>query len=233
MTNTPPTFARKILNFNKNLHIDAHSLPAGIRAMNPFSDDVIQRITGEFYKKFYSDHEPRSLILGINPGRLGSGATGVAFTDTERLRDACGIDPRTVQTREPSSTFIYKVIAAMGGPQQFYSNFYISSVCPLGFVINSQNGNEINYNYYDNRDLQHAVTPFIIESIERQMNFGINTSHCFCMGKGKNFKFLNKLNKEHGWFDEIMPLNHPRFVVQYRSKQIQEYVQGYVNTLML
>lgn len=231
MITPQPTFAQKILDFNNSLHIEPSILPDGIRAMNPFLDESIQSITHQFYEKYYDDDTGRKLILGINPGRLGAGSTGVAFTDTQRLRDICGIDPAPINTREPSSVFVYEVIQAMGGPVSFYKDYFISSVCPLGFVINSRNGNEINYNYYDNQALQKAVKPFIIESISRQVDFGVDTDVCYCMGKGKNYKFLNKLNKEQGWFGSIVPLNHPRFVVQYQSKRMGEYVKGYVEAL--
>jgi len=48
---------------------------------------VVRKLIREFYTKFYSDCKPRQLVLGINPGRFGAGATGIPFTDTRRLNE--------------------------------------------------------------------------------------------------------------------------------------------------
>ncbi len=228
------TFADQILAFNDNLDLDPALLPDGISVMNPFRGghaDTIREVTSQFYRRFYGDHDPRHLILGINPGRFGAGVTGVPFTDTKRMKEVCGIDIAIDPTHEPSSVFVYEVVNAFGGPVPFYRKFYINSVSPLGFTRTNEKGNDVNYNFYDDRQLQEAVTPFIIDCIERQIGFGAATDRCFCMGRGKNFKFLHALNKQQGWFGEVVPLDHPRFVVQYRSRRMPEYVQDYVSAL--
>lgn len=230
------TFADKILAFNDNLDLDSALLPDGISVMNPFRGayaDTIRSVTAQFYQRFYADSDLRHLILGINPGRFGAGVTGVPFTDTKRMKDICGIDIAIDPTHEPSSVFVYEVVDAFGGPVPFYRKFYINSVCPLGFTRNNEKGNEVNYNFYDDRQLQEAVTPFIIDCIERQIDFGAATDRCYCMGRGKNFKYLNALNRQQKWFGEVVPLDHPRFVVQYRSKRMAEYVDQYVQALSL
>src|SRR3569833_2031670 len=103
--------------------------------MNPFRENehALELSTG-FYKKFYNDNRQRHLILGINPGRHGAGYTGVPFTDTKRLQSDCGIKYDGKETHEPSSVFVYEMIDAFGGPKEFYSKFYIHSICPLGFT---------------------------------------------------------------------------------------------------
>ncbi len=230
------TFADHILAFNDALELDDSLLPDGISVMNPFRGDhaeTIREVTSRFYHRFYPDMNPRHLILGINPGRFGAGVTGVPFTDTKRMNEVCGINMAIDQTHEPSSVFVYEVVNAFSGPDPFYKKFYINSVCPLGFTRLNEKGNEVNYNYYDDRQLQEAVTPFIIECIEKQIGFAAATDRCFCMGRGKNYKFLNALNKKRGWFGEVIPLDHPRFVVQYRSKQMADYVDTYVEALSL
>ncbi len=229
------TFAEHILAFNEALDLDSARLPDGISVMNPFRGkhaDTIRDVTSRFYQKFYPDEQSRHLILGINPGRFGAGVTGVPFTDTKRMRDVCGINMTIDPTHEPSSVFVYKVVDAFGGPARFYGKFYINSVCPLGFTRRNEKSNEVNYNFYDDPALQEAVTPFIIECIEKQIGFGAATDLCYCMGRGKNFKFLNALNKKMGWFGEVVPLDHPRFVVQYRSKRMSEYVNSYAAALL-
>ncbi len=228
------TFAEKILQFNSSLSLDNNSLPEGINVMNPFRDensDLINKLTSLFYHKYYDDDDPRKLILGINPGRLGAGATGIPFTDTKRLSGDCHIPVSEIKTHEPSSVFVYEMINAFGGPELFYKSFYISSVSPLGFVKINEKGNPLNFNYYDRMDLQNAVFPFILKTIRQQLKFGIDTQTCFCLGTGKNFKFLKKLNGEHGFFEKIVPLEHPRYIMQYKSKQKQKYIEKYMRLL--
>lgn len=228
---SPTTFGERVIAFNQSLHLDPALLPPGIGVMNPFQEEnaqLISRVTGEFYGKYYADNRQRRLIVGINPGRLGAGLTGVPFTDTKRLRSDCGIEVTELSSHEPSSVFIYEVVRACGGAAAFYKDFFISSLCPLGFVQLKTTGKAVNYNYYDQRDLAEAVTPFILSTLQQQIDLGVDTRRVFCMGTGKNFAFFQKLNKKHGLFGEIVPLEHPRFVVQYRRKRMPEFVDKYL-----
>lgn len=226
------TFADRIIEFNKSICFEG-LLPEGIRIMNPFRDDYIFQVSSSFYRKYYNDSKPRHLILGINPGRFGAGFTGIPFTDTKRLTVECGLDYSGRQTHEPSSVFVYEVIREYGGPIRFYCDFYINSVCPLGFTNTNPNGKEINYNYYDSSDLMNAVLDFIVESIRKQIEFGIATDVCFCFGTGKNEKFLRGLNEQHGFFKKIVALEHPRYVMQYKSKSKQVYISKYLKEFTL
>jgi len=224
------SFADKILEFNSRLKFEG-TLPAGISIMNPFLDQQIQSITSLFYRKYYSDDRQRRLILGINPGRFGAGVTGIPFTDTKRLQEKCGIPFDGKDTHEPSSVFVYRVIEAYGGPEAFYRDFFIGAVCPLGFTRMGTNGREVNYNYYDDKTLQSAVYGFILENLEKQLRFGIDRDVCFCLGTGKNYRFLETLNRKYRFFGQIIPLDHPRFIMQYRAKLVEEYTGEYIRKL--
>jgi hypothetical protein len=222
------TFADHVINFNSNLNFTG-TLPPGIRIMNPFREQPqIKDVMSRFYKKFYNDHNVRQMIIGINPGRLGSGSTGVPFTDTKRMREVHGIEIEGMKTHEPSAVFIHDVISAYGGPEVFYKRFYIGSVVPLGFTSIQPGGKEINYNYYDSKALTDAVYPFIVSSIKEQLTFGIDTSVVYCLGTGKNVAFLERLNAGEKFFGKFVPLEHPRFVMQYKSKTKQDYVDKYL-----
>ncbi|MBO9729925.1 MAG: DUF4918 family protein [Chitinophaga sp.] len=223
------TIADQIIAFNGHLHFPG-KLPAGIRVMNPFKEGPgIMDIMTRFYKKFYDDKKPRQLILGINPGRLGSGSTGVPFTDTKRMLEKCGIEIKGLKTHEPSSVFVYDVIDAYGGVKPFYQHFYISSICPLGFTSLQPGGKEVNYNYYDSAALTKAAYPFIVSSLKEQLEWNIDREVCYCMGTGKNAAFLQALNAQEGFFKTIVPLEHPRFVMQYKSKTKDQYVDKYLS----
>jgi hypothetical protein len=121
------------------------------------------------------------------------------------------------------------MIRAYGGAKDFYSDFYINSVSPLGYVKLNDKGKELNYNYYDQPDLIEAVTPFILKTLKQQIAMGLETETVWTMGGGKNFKFLKKFNEKHKLFGRIIPVDHPRYVVQYKRKHMQDYIQKYLD----
>lgn len=222
------TFADRVIGFNQTINF-AGNLPAGIQVMNPFrEDDTVPELSATFYRKFYGDTGRRYIILGINPGRFGGGVTGIPFTDSKRLVEDCGLPYSRKVTHEPSSVFIYEMIAAYGGVKEFYKKFYINSLSPLGFTSVGPKGTPINYNYYDSKDLTAAVYDFMIQSLEKQLAFGIDTDTCFCFGAGKNEKFLRKLNEQKKYFKQIIALEHPRFIMQYKSKYRGLYIDKYL-----
>ncbi len=218
-------FSSHILAFYKQLQLDT-SLPDGISLLNPYTNAYTFSLCEQFYTKYYNDDKPRTLLLGINPGRLGSGTTGISFTDPILLEQVCGITNTLQKKAELSATFIYRVIEAFGGVHKFYDAFFISAISPLGFTKDGKN-----MNYYDDKKLTEAVTPFIINSITQLLKGNINRTHCYCIGEGKNLTFLTALNTEHQWFKKIIPLAHPRFIMQYKRKHVGEYISRYINLL--
>ena len=222
------TFADKVIAFNKHLEFTG-ILPEGLCIMNPFKDETILGTSSAFYKKFYSDHHPRHLILGINPGRFGGGITGIPFTDPKRVIEKCGLAYSGEMKHEPSSVFVYEMIDAFGGAIKFYEQFYIHSVFPLGFTNINNKGKAINYNYYDSKELTKAVYGFIVDNIKKQIDLGIERDTCFCFGTGKNEQFLRLLNEEKKFFKKIIALEHPRFIMQYKSKSKQLYIDKYLD----
>jgi hypothetical protein len=223
------SFADKVIQFNKTIAFNG-ALPDGIRIMNPFQENPnILDISSTFYKKYYDDNHPRHLILGINPGRLGAGLTGIPFTDPKRLQEQCQIPYNGASAHEPSSVFVYEMIAKYGGIEAFYRDFYINSPCPLGFTKLGDNGKEVNYNYYDSKSLTDAVYDFMVESMEKHLNLGIKTDVAYCFGSGKNYAFLKELNKKKKYFDKLIPLDHPRFIMQYKSKEKPFYIAKYLS----
>lgn len=217
--------SKKILTFLKGLSIPA-KLPGGVEVMNPYQKEEAYHLCKQFYTKYYHDTSPRTLIVGINPGRFGAGLTGIPFTDPVKLEQECGINNDLQKKRELSADFIYQMIAAYGGKEKFYKQFYFGSVSPLGFTKNGKN-----LNYYDDLKLQKAVLPFILNTLRNQIAFGLNTQVAYCLGEGKNFKFLSALNAQHKFFDTIIPLAHPRFIMQYKRKKLQDYLDDYIEKL--
>lgn len=222
------SFAEKIISFYSELSFEG-LLPKGISIMNPFKTvPGVLETASKFCRKYYNDDRIRHIILGINPGRFGAGVTGIPFTDTVRLKEICGLSIPGLKTYETSSVFIYEMIDKYGGPEKFYGDFYISSIIPLGLVYKKPDGREINCNYYDSRELTEAVWDFAVNSIKKQIEFGIEREICFCLGTGKNFRFLTALNSEYRFFEKIESLEHPRFIMQYRSKSKAAYIKKYL-----
>ena len=108
---------------------------------------------------------------------------------------------------------------------------YVHAICPLGFVKAGPQGKDINLNYYDDRALEEAVTPFVSNWLRTLVTCGMRTDVAFCIGTGKNAAYFEKLNERLGLFDRIIALEHPRFVMQYKAKQIDLYINKYLDQL--
>ena len=220
------SFSKSIIAFINQLNWNI-VLPEGVEVMNPFSEVETKRICKIFYNTFYCDQNKRRMIIGINPGRFGGGVTGIPFTDPVRLEKSCSIQNSWAKKQELSSVFIYEMINAFGGAEKFYAHFYITAVSPLGFTKGGKN-----LNYYDDKQLQQNIKPFVVECMRRQLAFGINRDVAFCLGDGKNFNYLSKLNEEYKFFDKIIPLSHPRFIMQYKLKKKEMYIKNYLDAFM-
>ena len=219
------TWAEQLYEFYSSFQ-PQQKLPNGIQWLYPQKGEEVMTVVKAFLHKYFNDTQERKLMLGINPGRFGAGITGVNFTAAKQLSNDCGIEHPFKAGSELSAEFIYAMIAAYGGPGNFYSHFFIGSVCPLGFVKGGKN-----INYYDDKELKAAVTHFIVDSIEKQLSFPVDRTQCLCIGGEKNYKYLSGLNEKYQWFTQITPLPHPRFIMQYRRKQLDAFIQLYLDAL--
>lgn len=222
--------SKKITEFLFDLQLPTPP-PDGINVLFPFADEATKQACITFYQKYYHDDQPRYCIIGINPGRFGGGITGIPFTDPIRLEKECGISNNWAKKQELSSVYVYDVIHAFGGSKAFYEQFYITSLSPLGFTKDGKN-----LNYYDDKELIKSIKPFAVDCLQKQLDWGLHRTTAFCFGDGKNFNFISKLNEEHHFFERVVPLSHPRFIMQYKLKQKESYIDRYLtafnNTLM-
>ena len=146
--------SQHVLSFLFNLKFSI-PLPEGFEVLDPYANPDTRIICEEFYNKYYNDVNKRFCIIGINPGRFGAGITGIPFTDPIRLESELSIPNKWAKKQELSSVFIYEMINAFGGPQNFYSQFYFTAVSPLGLVKNGKN-----INYYDDKTLLKAIPSY-------------------------------------------------------------------------
>lgn len=224
------TFADKIINFNNNLKYSG-KLPEGISVLNPFINNPETIIVmQQFYNKYYNDNKERKFIIGINPSRHGAGVTGVPFTDTKRLDNICGIMMTSAHTHEVSSVFMYDMIEEYGGVNKFYRNYYINSPFPLAIVRDAGDGKFLNANYYDFEELFLCVEEFMIESLKKHIEIGLNTDEVYILGK-KNAEYIKRINDKVKIFKSMKVLEHPRYIQQYKSKEKALYIDKYLNIL--
>lgn len=219
------TFSTEILDFYFSLS-SKPSLPKGIETIYPFDNDETKRIMQIFFNKYYDDNRPRTYLVGINPGRLGSGITGIGFADAYHLEEYCDIPNSFDKRVEISAAFMFEVMEAYGGVEKFYKDFFFTTVMPLGLLKESKN-----YNYYDDKETQESLEPFITETLLKQMSFPQAKPHIICVGTGKNLKYLEAFNKKHDCFESIEVVPHPRWVMQYRRKEKQKYIEVYLEAL--
>jgi len=216
------TFSKQILDFYFSLPKET-ALPNGVETIYPFGNEETKRVMQTFFNKYYADNRPRTYLVGINPGRLGSGITGVGFADAYHLEEYCDI-PNSLDKRvEISAAFMFEVIEAYGGVEKFYKDFFFTTVMPLGLLKEGKN-----YNYYDDMETQNALEPFIQETLLKQISFPQAKPHIICVGQGKNLKYLKAFNDKHHCFESIEVVPHPRWVMQYRRKEKEKYIALYL-----
>lgn len=226
--------SEQILTFNDKLSQISLTLPEEYRIVNPFNGEQktqVKAIATAFYKKYYNDNHQRRLILGSSPARRGTALTGIPFEDARHLEKETGILIDRFYINHAASTFLYDVMEAYGGCDKFYADFYMNFVCPFGIIKTNTKGNEVNCNYYENKTLQEYLYPFIISTLNDYLNLGIDTSICYCIGSGENYSFLSKINSKYKFFETIIPLEHPRFIMQYNSKKKDIFLDKYLNAL--
>jgi hypothetical protein len=217
--------ADKILSFYDNLVLPDLS-EYDVEILAPFGELEPKAVMSDFFCRYYNDSQPRVMLIGINPGRFGGGTTGIPFTDPVNLERYCGISNDFPKRHELSSKFMYDMIEAYGGPAAFYSNYYFYSVSPVGFTKDGKN-----FNYYDDKKLKQALEPFIIDAFEKHLEMGMSTEIGYSLGQGKNLAVLNEINAKYKFFNEIKPLPHPRWVMQYRLKKKNLFIEQYIENL--
>ena len=219
------TFSKQILDFYFSLPKDT-PLPNGVETIYPFDNVETRRVMQTFFDKYYDDDRPRTYLVGINPGRLGSGITGIGFADAFHLEKYCDIHNSFDKRVEISAAFMFEVMEAYGGVEKFYKDFFFTTVMPLGLLKDNKN-----YNYYDDLETQNALEPFIEETLLKQMSFPQARPNIICVGTGKNLKYLKAFNDKHQCFESIEVVPHPRWVMQYRRKEKEKYIQVYLDAL--
>lgn len=218
------SFASKAIKCFSNLNPQKKRI-GGVEIINPWAKAEVKDVINRYFNKFYNDNDKRIFALGINPGRFGGGLTGISFTDPVALRESCGIENDLGDRKELSSKFIYKVVEEFGGAQKFFSRVFLTALYPFAIIKDGKN-----YNYYDEKSLAEKLKPEIIRTIKSQIAFGARRDVAILLGK-KNAEYFSKINAEHKVFEKIIVLDHPRYIMQYRLKKIDQYITKYLEAI--
>ena len=229
------TFSDKVFQFDQELGNIKINLPEPYKIINPYSGRNKKQVLPMiqiFYHKYFNNTSKRRLILGSCPARKRSAITGIPFEDALNLQKETGISIANYHVNNAASNFLNEVIDKYGERTKFYHDFYLNFVCPLGICKTNPKGNQINCNYYENKRVEEILTSFIISVLKTQINFGIDTSVCYCIGSGQNYQELSKINKKWHFFQKIVSLEHPRFITQYHPEEKEKYLHKYLDALM-
>lgn len=219
------SFSEHILDFYFSIDPDP-PLPKGVETIYPFDNQETKKMMETFFNRYYNDANPRTYLIGINPGRLGSGVTGIGFSDAYHLENVCSIANSFDKRVELSAAFMFEVIQAYGGVEKFYGDFFFTTTMPLGLLKGGKN-----YNYYDDKETQAYLDSYITSTLLEQMSIPQARPNIICVGTGKNLKYLEAFNKKHQCFESIDVVPHPRWVMQYRRKEKLKYIEIYLEVL--
>lgn len=117
------------------------------------------------------------------------------------------------------------MINEFGGVKKFYSKVYLSALYPLALIKEGKN-----FNYYDTKELFASLKNEIIKSAKSQIEFGSRRDKVIILGK-KNADYFSVINNEYNFFENIVVLEHPRYIMQYRLKKVDSYITKYISTL--
>lgn len=216
------TFGARVMDFYQSLE-RFRWMTDEVALLSPVSDERRQRAMAAFCDKFYGDNQSRVFWLGINPSRIRNTSSGVPYTDGYALETHCGIHNEFSQRRELTADFFYRFIESFGGAKNFYSRHYAGAAFPLSILKKDKY-----CNYYD-KDLPCELVDSIPLQVQVQAEIG-NLGVLIIIGSGKNAEILTKLNEELSIFREVLVVEHPRYIMQYKSANIGFYIEKYIET---
>jgi len=147
----------------KNRYIDSGEIESllkdsDIQVLRGFLDNW--KAIRTFNNQFYGNKHPKTVLCGINPGKLGAGKTGIPFVDFTSLSKMIeGVDR---DDTERSAQYFCEIVHEFGD-REFYKTFYVTNVSWVGFVRS-----EKNVNYYD---LPTTAKAFVYEMFKLEMDF--------------------------------------------------------------
>lgn len=123
---------------SRNIEVNNLLKNEGVSILPGFNLNILQ--VRNFYRKYYrNSNTSRVVLCGINPGKKGTGKTGIPFIDSV---SASYLLPNVEKEDkwEPSSEFIFSVIKEIGF-KNFFNNLYLTNISWFGFIKDNKNHN--------------------------------------------------------------------------------------------
>ena len=199
-------------------------MPEGVELHNPFEDLARRIAITRFCEIYYGDDRPRAHLVGINPSRLTKTSTGVNYTDGYSLETFCNIQNDFSKKREVTARFFYQVVEAYGGCTKFYGDVFAWAAMPIGVTRHGKYKN-----YYDS-ELLPSLEEVVIKNLEWMRNVPSNGT-LIVIGIGQNKDFIENLDWINKFYRKVVYLPHPRWIVQYKSRDIDKYISMYMDAL--
>lgn len=194
-----------------------------VAVLSPIATDERRAALAAFCAKFYNDDASRVFWLGINPSRVRRTSTGVPYTDGFALEEYCGIANPFEKRRELTADFFYRFVERYGGAERFYARHYPGAAFPLSILKKEKYSN-----YYD-KDLPAELIQSVPEMLQAQSQIG-NRGVLVIIGSGQNATVLRRLNEELNIFRNVLVVEHPRYIMQYKSADLEHYLDKFVDT---
>jgi hypothetical protein len=71
-----------------------------------------------------------------------------------------------------------------------------------------------------------------VSNLKEQIEFGARKDIVVLLGK-KNADYFKQINDEHKFFDKLIVLEHPRYIMQYKMKMLNSYINKYIKAINL
>jgi hypothetical protein len=71
-----------------------------------------------------------------------------------------------------------------------------------------------------------------VRTLNAQLALGACRGAAILLGSGANLRFFTALNQEYGFFRQLIALDHPRFIMQYRRKRLAQYRHEYAQAFV-
>ncbi len=175
-------------------------------------------IAEQFWQQYVPEPLPQTVIVGLNPGRLGAGLTGIPLLD---FRSLANLLPDTQLPRnetEPSANFFHRVVQNIGA-EKFYREFYVSNVSAVGYVRDNKN---CNY-----PDLPDAAQRIIEQRFLDEMAV-LAPKRIIALGREVEATVQRLFS---GGSVTISHLPHPSWIMTYRLREAQSWVRRYTQML--
>ena len=175
-----------------------------------------REVADAFWSTYYPKDLPREVICGLNPGRLGAGLTGVPFTDFFSLSKWLPGIKRN--DSEASAQFFFQVVQAVG-VEAFFKRFYVTNVSAVGFL---KAGKNLNYH-----DLPQAALEVVECNFHEEMRT-VAPTRVIALGRHAYASVKKNVPTDV----EVSYLAHPSWIMTYRRRETDAWVQRYIDTLM-